>query len=121
MFRNFFLVFLFLSKLSLAENFKKNLNFNIQFSNFSIAKVNIEIKERDNIFLFNMNTNSIGVLEQFYKYKSNVNGHSLNKNGKIIPKKYKVKSNYKNKTIKSEVIWNNTSDEVLVYNEPELD
>ena len=81
---NIIILFFIISKISQSEEFYKKLNYNIQFSNFSIAKVKITIKNLNGNYSFDMNTSSIGVLEKFYKYKSHIYGYSVKANKKLF-------------------------------------
>ncbi len=115
------ILFLVLANISIADSYKKKFEYNVQFSNFSIAKLYVEVEEKNEKLYFNTNTLSIGVLKQFYKYKSNVQGFSEKKNGKFKTRLYKVKSIYKNKTMKTEVLWDSSKADFLVNNIPKLD
>ena len=118
---NIIILFFIISKISQSEEFYTKLNYNIQFSNFSIAEVKITIKNLNGNYSFDMNTSSVGVLEKFYKYKSHIYGYSVKDNNKIIPKIYSVNSTYKNKGMKSEVRWNDTKSDLIIKNIPKMD
>lgn len=114
-------LFLIFSKTLLSDEIKKKINFNVQFSNFFIAEIKIEIKKNDGNYFYNMHTSSAGVLKQLYKYKSHVYGHSTENDNRIFPIIYNVNSTYKNKVMKSEVKWNNSKSDLIVKNIPKID
>ena len=80
-----------------AVSLEENYYFEIQYGNFKIGQIDLFIKNKNNLILVDLSSNSDGVTNILYKYKSKILSKTLKTSNDLSPVFFNTESFYKNK------------------------
>ena len=78
-------VFLLILTMRYAVSLEENYYFEIQYGNFKIGQIDLFIKNKNNLILVDLSSNSDGVTNILYKYKSKILSKTLKTSNDLSP------------------------------------
>jgi hypothetical protein len=117
----FLSVFLLILTMRYAVSLEENYYFEIQYGNFKIGQIDFFIKNKNNLILVDLSSNSDGVTNILYKYKSKILSKTLKTSNDLSPVFFNTESFYKNKKKTTFVKWDNRNEILDLKIEPPLD
>ena len=78
-------VFLLILSMRYAVSLEENYYFEIQYGNFKIGQIDLFIKNKNNLILVDLSSNSDGVTNILYKYKSKILSKTLKTSNDLSP------------------------------------
>ena len=117
----FHFIFILECRNGYSQEYKKTLNYDIQYSNLLVGKVSVLLKKNNKELYLTANSFSMGFIDYFYNYKSKISSVAHRKDKKWLPYNYKIESIYKNQSFLAKVSWNNINQNLTFKIDPPLD